>query len=52
MNDVKSFVKLFDLNVPVLEHFDYYVEQMSKTQKYKDINFFTDLYRECEAQIS
>ena len=51
MNDVKSFVKLFDLNVPVLEHFDYYVEQMSKTQKYKDINFFADLYRECEGQI-
>ena len=51
MKDVKSFVKLFDLNVPVLEHFGYYVDQMSKTQKYKDISLFVDLYTECEDQI-
>jgi len=51
MKDPKSFVKLFDLNVPVLEHLDYYIDQMSKTQKYKDIREFSALYKECESEI-
>ena len=51
MKDPKSFVKLFDLNVPVLEHLDYYIDQMSKTQKYKDIREFSTLYKECESEI-
>jgi len=51
MKDPKSFVKLFDLNVPVLEHLDYYIDQMSKTQKYKDIREFAALYKECESEI-
>jgi hypothetical protein len=51
MKDPKSFVKLFDLNVPVIEHLDYYVEQMSKTHKYKDIKHFLSLYEESEMEI-
>ena len=52
MKDPKSFVKLFDLNVPVIEHLDYYIDQMSKTQKYKDIRHFLSLYEESEVEIS
>jgi len=52
MKDPKSFVKLFDLNVPVIEHLDYYINQMSKTQKYKDIRHFLSLYQESEVEIS
>ena len=26
MKDPKSFVKLFDLNVPVIEHLDYFID--------------------------
>ena len=51
MKDPKSFVKLFDLNVPVIEHLDYYINQMSKTQKYKDIRHFLSLYEESEVEI-
>ena len=51
MKDPKSFVKLFDLNVPVIEHFDYYVNQLSKTQKYKGIRQFISLYEDCEELI-
>lgn len=44
MESNKSFVKLFNLNVPVIEHLDYYLEQMSKTIKYKDIKYLKSLY--------
>lgn len=43
-NNNKSFVKLFNLNVPVIEHLDYYLEQMSKTIKFKDIKYLKSLY--------
>jgi hypothetical protein len=52
MKDPKSFVKLFDLNVPTIDHLDYYVEQMSKTQKYKDIKTFLKMYQDIEKDIS
>lgn len=51
MKDPKSFVKLFDLNVPDIKHLDYYINQMSKTQKYKDIRHFISLYEDCESEI-
>jgi len=48
MKDPKSFVKLFDLNVPSIEHFDYYISQLQKTTKFKDIRTFLQLYLEAE----
>jgi len=51
MKDNLNFVKLFDLNVPVMEHFDYYIDQLSKSQKYKDIKYFLSLYRNMELDI-
>jgi len=48
MKDPKSFVKLFDLNVPDIEHLEYYINQLSKTQKFKDIRKFLEMYEESE----
>jgi hypothetical protein len=50
MKNPKDFVKLFDLNVPVIEHFDYYINQLSKTQKYKNIFTFLELWKDCEIE--
>ena len=35
MNDVKGFCKLMDISVPDYEHFDYYIHQLSKTERKK-----------------
>jgi hypothetical protein len=51
----KDFIKLFDLNIPDENNFDYYLNQLSKTSKFKnikdyykmflDINFNGDFYQ-------
>jgi hypothetical protein len=51
MKDPKSFIKLFDLNVPNIEHFDYYISQLSKTPKFRDIKTFLEMYKESEDLI-
>jgi hypothetical protein len=37
MKTNKDFIKLFDLNVPNEEHFDYYINQLSKTSRFSNI---------------
>lgn len=51
MKNPKDFTKLFDLNVPVMEHFDYYIEQLSKTEKFKDIKNLLNLFEEADLGI-
>lgn len=51
MKDIKGFCGLFNLNVPVYEHLDYYIDQLSKTQKFKDIKSMVLLYEEAEKDI-
>lgn len=51
MKDPKSFIKLFDLNVPNIEHFDYYISQLQKTPKFKDLGQFLEMYRDAESSI-
>ena len=51
MKDIKSFSKLFGLNIPVYDHFDYYIEQLSKTQKFKDIKSMIPLFEKAEDDI-
>ena len=48
MRDMKTFVKLFDLNVPEFEHFDYYIWQYSKMNKWKNIYEMIKLYEDFE----
>ncbi len=51
MRDIKGFVKLFDLNVPTLDHFEYYIDQLSKTRKFRNIKSMIPLYEEAEKEI-
>lgn len=51
LKDVKSFAKMFGLNIPYWEHFDYYIEQLSKTEKHKNIKDFVELFIELESEI-
>lgn len=46
MRDIKGFRKLFDVNIPNMEYFDYYIEQLSKTNKFKNIYELIMLYEE------
>lgn len=51
MKDIKGFIKLFDLNVPNIEHFDYYIDQLSKIQKFKNIKELISLYEKAELEL-
>lgn len=48
MRDVKGFCKVMNITVPDLEHFDYYIEQLSKTNSWKNIKYLIKLYEEAE----
>ena len=51
MKNPKDFVKLFNLNVPNYQHLDYYLDQLSKTEKFKDIKLFLNLFEEVDSEI-
>lgn len=51
MRDTRTFVKLFDLNVPEYEHFDYYVEQYSRLPRWKDLKNKIKLYKDFESLV-
>jgi hypothetical protein len=51
MKDIKGFIKLFDLNIPNIEHLDYYIKQLSKTMRYKNIYSFIEMYKDAEQII-
>lgn len=52
MRDIKGFCKLFDISIPNDEYFDYYIEQLSKTNKlqniYELISLYEDFEKDCE----
>ena len=48
MKDVKGFFKLMDISVPEYEHFDYYINQFSKLEKWKNIKDLIKIYEEAE----
>ena len=48
MRDVKGFCKLLDISVPDYTHFDYYIEQLSKTEKWKNIKELIVLFEDAE----
>lgn len=51
MKDIKGFIKLFDLNIPNIEHFDYYINQLSKIRKFQNIKELISLYEKAESEI-
>jgi hypothetical protein len=48
MKDVKGFCKLMDISVPDYAHFDYYIDQFSKLERWKNIKDLIKLYEEAE----
>ncbi len=52
MRDIKGFCKLMDLSIPEYAHFDYYIEQLSKTERWKNIYQLVNLYELAESQHS
>jgi len=48
MKDVKGFCKLMDISVPEYEHFDYYINQFSKLENWKNIKDLIKIYEEAE----
>jgi hypothetical protein len=51
MKDIKSFCKLFDLNVPSYADFDYYKNLYSRLDRWKNMDEFISLYEKAEEQI-
>lgn len=51
MKNKKDFIKLFDLNIPHFDHFDYYIDQLSKTDRFKDIKYYLELFEEADSSI-
>lgn len=52
MKDIKSFCKLFDLNVPSYDEFEYYKNQYSKLPRWSNINHLQELFEKSEETIS
>jgi hypothetical protein len=51
MKDIKGFCKIFDISVPDYDHFDYYIGQLSKLNKYKDLKELIYLYEQAEDEL-
>ena len=51
MKDIKGFCKIFDISVPDYDHFDYYISQLSRLDKYKDIKELISLYDDAEQEF-
>lgn len=51
MKDIKGFCKLFNLNIPNYTHLDYYLNQLSKVYKFRDIKEMINLYRISEDKV-
>lgn len=51
MKDVKSFCKLFDLNVPSYDDFDYYRSLYRRVGRHSDIDELVDMYEQLEETV-
>lgn len=51
MKDIKSFCKLFDLNVPSYVDFDYYKNLYARLDRWKNMDELISLYKKAEEQI-
>ena len=51
MKDVKGFCRLFDINVPSYDEIDYYLDILSKTNKYKNIKELASLFEKNEEEF-
>ena len=52
MKDIKSFCKLFDLNVPSYDNLEYNTNQYSKLPRWSNIDKLQKLFEEVESEIT
>jgi hypothetical protein len=50
MKDIKSFCKMFDLNIPSFNDFDYYKNQFTRLDRWKNMDELVDLYEKAETE--
>lgn len=48
IKEITEFAKLFKLNIPVEEHFEYYIQTLSQSFEFKDICLLVNQYAEFE----
>lgn len=48
IKEITEFAKLFKLNIPIEEHFEYYIQTLSQSFEFKDIHFLVKHYAEFE----
>lgn len=51
MRDIRGFSKLFDLNIPSYDHFDYYISQYLRLKKWSNLLELIDTWREFELVV-
>ena len=51
MKDIKSFCKMFDLNIASFDDFDYYKNQFSRINRWKNLDDLVALYEKAESEI-
>ena len=51
MKDIKSFCKMFDLNIANFDDFEYYKNQFSRINRWKNLDDLVALYEKAESEI-
>jgi len=49
MKDITRFKKLFNIKIPCVEHFDYYISVLRRTHKYSNLPELIKLYEQAES---
>ena len=52
IRDIKEFCRLYKVNIPVEEHFDYYIETLKKSAEFSDLQQNIDNFAELELYIA
>ena len=51
IKNIEEFKKLYGYNIPTVEHYDYYIEQLGKIHENKDIKHHISLFSDLENEI-
>jgi hypothetical protein len=51
IKDIREFEKLFSVNIPVYEHFEYYINTLMKSKEFRDLDFLISEYSDMEKAI-
>lgn len=51
IKDIREFEKLFGVNIPVHEHFEYYINTLHKSREFYDLKYLVSEYADLELRI-